>query len=282
MDLAHASVIPQKHADLFARYGNQIGHDGMLLMIFSFGAGGAVLVAFGAFYDSFTLAAAAGVALEFAMGLLHTDYGVHIVGPIHQSDCVIPLCLVATHGLFRVRNVIRAESLLRVAAFAGGTICLAGVVFLTVHLAEMHDITRAHYRVSEFLREQTHPADTSKVVMIAPSYLRVIDLIPELRRPGSWVNGWLRPRPDLSDDLIVLTVEPDPSRLTLARVDIPMTPEAGRASPIDVPSGSAEWADKTWLAVQESALAGRIRARFPERRMFKLMLDPDAKVVPIP
>jgi hypothetical protein len=207
---------------------------------------------------------------------------VHIVGPIHQSECVIPLCLLATHGLFRVREAIRADSLLRVAAFAGGTVCLAGVVFLTVHLREMHDITRAHYQVSEFLRDQTRPTDASKVVVIAPSYLRVLGSIPELRRPGSWVNGWLRPRPDLSDDLIVLTVEPDPSPLTLSRIDIPMSPEAARANPIDVPSGVYEWPDKKWLAKQESALAGRIRARFPERRMFKLMMDPDAKVVPIP
>jgi hypothetical protein len=277
------SVFILRREDPFmVRFANQVPHDGMLLVLFSFGLIGAVLVAFGTFVDAFTICTAAGVVLVFVMGTLHTDYGVHNVGPMHQSECVVPLCLLVTHGLFRVHEWL-GKRLVDVVAIGGGAVCAAAVVFLSVHLSELHEQTVAHHDISEFLRNGTNPSDASKVVVIAPAYLRVYQSVRRYQAAGSWFNGWPRPRPDLSDDLIVLTAEPDPSKLSIPRTNLPLSPEAARATPVPgIPIGENEYARKDFLAAEESALAGRIRAKFPERRLFKLMMDPGITLVPIP
>ena len=281
--LDRSVVIIRNPDPLIVRFANQFSHDGMVLILFSFGLIGIALVALGTICDAFTLATAAGVVIVFFLSLAHNDYGVHIVGPMHFSECVLPLCLLVTHGLFKVHELLKLPRLAEVIALTAVPICIASLVFAGVQLRELHAQTRGHYEIDDFLKTTTHATEASKVFVIAPHYLRIFNSVPQYRVAGSWHNGWPRPRPDLSDDLIVLTAEPDPSLLTLARASLPLSAEAARAVPIpNIPIGTKEHKDTALLAIEESALAGRMRARFPERRIFKLTVGNGLELVPIP
>lgn len=276
------SIVFPRHSEA-TRFANQIGHNGMVLLIFSFGLVGAAVAALGTPRSRFSALLAAGIACVFAIGLLHQDYGVHIVGPMHQSESVVPLSLLATFGLFGVARRIGDASPIRITALAGGTIVLGSLAFLSVHVPELHTYTRAHHEITRFLVEGTNAAPDHKVVVIAPHYLRVMHSVPSYKEAGTWQSGWSRPRPDLSDELIVLTVEPDPSVLTVPRETLPMSPEASRATPMTgAPIGAAEYHhNREFLRTAEAALAGRINARFPDRAIYKLVLQPPAALVRI-
>lgn len=134
------------------------------------------------------------------------DHGIHIVGPIHYSDCVVPPAIVAVHGIKRLALLPSIGS----AAVVGplvGALTLGILPFSIVQLNALHNQARVQEEVHEFVAtslahgEGEHSAGT-KSIMLVPPFHRVWLAVPELARNGTWVHEWQRPRPDFQDDVI--------------------------------------------------------------------------------
>ena len=48
--------------------------------------------------DHFTRLLGLGVLTDLLLALFHTNMGLHSVGPIHYSECAVPLTVIAVHG----------------------------------------------------------------------------------------------------------------------------------------------------------------------------------------
>jgi hypothetical protein len=139
------------------------------------------------------------------LGLFHDNYGVHLVGPIHYSECAVPLTLIAVHGLQRITRAWRS------AGFAPDMPIAVAVVWLLVGLVPFDALHSAALREQAMIQalvydriEQQIPADQRPAILFAPKFAEVwLDMTP-LAEVGSWVFEWRRPRPDFNDDIMIL------------------------------------------------------------------------------
>jgi hypothetical protein len=235
---AHADMFTGAHRSPFAflsdpgvlwsRLGNNVAYNAAMLALWFLGPLGVVAVAVGAGVDRFTRALGLGVVCNLALGLLHDDAGLHIVGPIHYSESAVPLAVLATHGLARaaawlgrVATAARdadpdLRSLpVRVGVAGGIASVLALLVFTGWHARALHGQARIHAGI--FGRIEA--LDLQDAVLLAPYYGYVWRSIPAYRETGAWVFHWPPADPDRTANVIFAhQLEPELTADRIARL----------------------------------------------------------------
>ncbi len=191
---------------LWYRFGANTGYNTFMLAIWFLGPLGIVLFAAGVMTDRFTRLLGLGVVTGLGLTLLHTNMGLHSVGPIHYSELVVPLAIIAVHGLANLLRAARDHRIdpLPIASGVAVALLVGLGIFNVKHAAALQEqagIQAAVYQWVELSRPDPHGP---KVVVLAPQFGTTWIHLPGMARVGSWVFEWRRPHPDLSDDLVIL------------------------------------------------------------------------------
>jgi hypothetical protein len=88
---AGAVAAPQADVSWWKRFGGNTSVNVLRLVVWFGGPLGAGLCLVGALVDRFTRLLALSVVSVLALGAFHDNTGIHAVGPIHYSECVVPL-----------------------------------------------------------------------------------------------------------------------------------------------------------------------------------------------
>jgi hypothetical protein len=190
---------------MLERVGINMGFNFFRLAIFFMGPAGLLLVALGVMTDAFTRLLGLSVVSVLALALFHNNTGIHIVGPIHYSECVVPLTVLAVYGAYNLRAWLHEHGL----SFAVPASAL--VFVLVLELGTFNALHGSYLRRQAAIQDEiygwiAHNVDTSekKAVLLAPRFGQVWAANPEYMRTGAWVFEWRRPRPDYSDDVLIL------------------------------------------------------------------------------
>jgi hypothetical protein len=188
--------------NLWNRFGANVGYNILMLAVWFAGSLGLPLVAFGSNANRYTRALALGVVADLCLGLFHDDHGIHAVGPIHYSECVVPLAILALQGLHRAAEVGARANLapaLWAAPLVTGIIVGLGI-FDFWHGRAL----RAQADLQATIYDHLDSYHLSNAVVLAPAFSQVWSSQPALNLRASWVHEWRRPKPDLSDDVLIL------------------------------------------------------------------------------
>lgn len=191
---------------LWTRFGDNVAYNVFMLAIWFLGPIGLLLVAAGVRTDRFTRLLGACVVADLCLAFFHDNPGLHIVGPIHYSECAVPLTILATCGLATLLRGARDHHFdtRTVSAAIAMSLVLGLGTFTLVHamaLREQAKIQRGVYAAIEGAARK--PGDP-KAVVLTPWFFAVVGSIPAMRDVGSWVHDWRRPQLDLSDDVLFL------------------------------------------------------------------------------
>lgn len=186
---------------LWDRVGCNVTYNTVLLSLWFLGPAGFLLALFGATRDRTAGLLMAGVGLNLLGGLLHDDWGLHIVGPIHYSESVVCFALAAALGLLHLPAWARSHHFDPRPAAAGLLALLLGVgtVFSAWHLRALHIMVRPQVLAYGVLDEQLQNA-----VVLAPRFEQVWKTIPALRRYGSWVFAWRGISPRAEENVVIM------------------------------------------------------------------------------
>lgn len=205
----------QNHKDvtspsLWARFGDNVSYNAFMLAIWFLGPLGLGLVAAGVLTDRFTKLLGATVVADLCLALFHDNSGLHIVGPIHYSECAVPLTIVATHGLANAvhgarRHLFDARTV--VASIATALVLGLGTFTLMQALA-LRDQARIQRDVYAAIEMAVRDPGGRKAVVLTPWFFAVTSSVPAMRDLGTWVHDWRRPRLDLSDAVLFLRNDP--------------------------------------------------------------------------
>ncbi|HEX9477954.1 MAG TPA: hypothetical protein VGA90_04300 [Methylomirabilota bacterium] len=190
---------------LWFRFGANMAYNTFMLAIWFLGPLGILLFTAGVMTDRFTRLLGLGVFTGLCLTLLHTNMGLHSVGPIHYSECAVPLTIIAVHGLANILRTAKAHHVdARSIASAVVVALVLGLgIFNLKHAAALQEQAGIQATVYDWV-ERTRPDSTGpKVIVLAPQFgatwVHLIGLTT-----GSWVFEWRRPHPDLHDDLVIL------------------------------------------------------------------------------
>ena len=191
---------------LWQRFGGNLSYNVLMLAVWFLGPLGLVLVAAGALTDRFTRLLGLCVIADLCLTLFHDNSGLHIVGPIHYSECAVPLTVIATHGLARLVSGARRHAFdaLRVAATLGVALAVGLGTLTFVQAAALRRqaaVQRHVYRAIE--REVADPGGRPAVVL-SPWFFAIVNAHPDLREIGTWVHDWRRPMVNLEDEILFL------------------------------------------------------------------------------
>lgn len=184
------------------RFGANLSYNGMMLGIWFLGLPGMLLAALGLTVSRKTIALGVGVLLVLGLALLHDDHGIHAVGPIHYSECVIPLTLLAVAGLRRSQAWLAEHRV----DWRRGMAVLALILPVTFgtfaywHGRFLHDQSLIHIGMYGILSE----AEERPAVLLAPQYSEVWSRLTRFSERGSWVFEWRRPNPGFLDEVLVV------------------------------------------------------------------------------
>jgi len=206
LDDPGAAVIDQESNALWYRFGANTGYNTFMLAIWFLGPLGLLLVAAGARTDRFTRLLGLGVLSALGLGLFHTNMGIHPVGPIHYSECVVPLTIIATHGLANVLRVARTHAVDRRILASGALVALlVGLgIFNLRQSAALQDQAGIQLVVYDWVDRIKPAPDDPPAILLAPQFGTTWVHLPGMARIGTWVFEWRRPHPDLRDDLVIL------------------------------------------------------------------------------
>jgi len=156
---------------------------------------GAVLVFFGVVRKKPEMLLVAALMLHALMGLLHDNDGVRVVGPIHFSEWVVYLTVLATLGLKRLKSFERDFNKEMLVALAICGVLVTGVVGFSLRVSNSW-----HAMFFDFV-DQNIPANA---IVMAPRNGYFWRTLPLGTHNGSWVFESRSPLPDLSDDILIL------------------------------------------------------------------------------
>ncbi|QSQ13521.1 glycosyltransferase family 39 protein [Myxococcus landrumensis] len=187
---------------LLERFGGNTSYNALMLGVWFLGPVGMLLVGVGASWDRLTKLLLLSVLSLLGLGLFHDNHGIHSVGPIHYSECVPALALVAVHGLKRLVDVARKAELPRATVMAGvlGALVVGLGILGTRNALALREQARIHESMEAFLSG----AGLGRAVVLAPQYGVAWNQVPAFREVGSFVFEWAPPRPDQDQDVIVL------------------------------------------------------------------------------
>jgi hypothetical protein len=213
--LLPARFASQEHVDvvshsLWARFGDNFSYNVLMLAIWFLGPVGIALVAAGAASERFTRLAGATVLADLALTMFHDNSGLHVVGPIHYSECAVPLTVLATYGLRNLLQFVPADGVARtIGAFA--VAIGVGLPIVTVMqgmaLRQQAEVQRIVYTSVE--RAVGAQGQTARAVVITPWFFAIVNAYPDLRSVGTWVHDWQRPEIDLRDPILYLRDVPN-------------------------------------------------------------------------
>jgi hypothetical protein len=201
---------PQYEFNLWVVFGSNSAFNLMRLCVFFAGPIGVVLVGLGVLTDRFSRLLALGVLSVLALGLFHDNYGIHAIGPIHYSECAVPLTLLAIFGLANITRRTRTLNLdARVPAVtATFAVLLSCVGFDFVQSVALNDSAHIQADIYDDI-EAALPRERRPAVLLAPQFSAVWRTNPHHARRGSWVFEWRRPHPDFSDEVLILRSSKD-------------------------------------------------------------------------
>ncbi len=183
------------------RLGFNLGWNALMLAVFALGIPAIAAIVGGLDRGRpITLVLGAGALGGFLLCLAHDNTGIHSVGPIHLSEVVVIVVLLATAGLVRAFawlsrvGIAQASIAVVVAAYlaiACGVLCLTNLASL-----RMQATTQA--APDELLAE----LGVHHAVVVSLPFVVLIQANKEFAPHGSWVLEYPHPSPDLSDDVI--------------------------------------------------------------------------------
>jgi hypothetical protein len=191
---------------LWYRFGANVGYNTFMLAIWFLGPLGIALVAAGVMTDRFTRLLGLGTVTGLGLALLHTNMGLHSVGPIHYSELAVPLTIIAVHGLVNLLRAARAHRFdpLPIASTAAVALVLGLGIFNVKHAAALQEQAGIQAVVYDWVERSRPDAQGAKVVVLAPQFGATWLRLPGMAQVGTWVFEWRRPHPDLRDDLVIL------------------------------------------------------------------------------
>jgi 4-amino-4-deoxy-L-arabinose transferase-like glycosyltransferase len=187
--------------------GHNPGHAAFLLAIMALGPAGSILAAIGLEKRPVLTALAAGVLLRLGLTLFYDDAGIHTVGPIHFSETLPALVLLAASGARRAwRALGRWRALDPLPATAGLVYVVAGLgIFTIVHGFGL----RTHASNSALIYGTVAMEDIHDAVIVAEQPLALFEAHSILQDTGSWVRWLPPPDPYLRDDVLYANAEAD-------------------------------------------------------------------------
>jgi len=206
LDNPEAAVLDSLSNSLWYRFGANMAYNTFMLAIWFLGPLGLILFAAGLMTDHFTRLLGLCIATELTLALFHTNMGLHTVGPIHYSECAIPLTIVAVHGLDNITRWARlhlpAPSIVA-SVVAGALVIGLGIFNLTQALA-LKDQAGIQSAIYGWLDDSLYDPAGRKAVVLAQQFGVTWSHLPGMARIGTWVFEWRRPRLDLDDNVLVL------------------------------------------------------------------------------
>ena len=191
---------------LWQRFGDNFSYNLLMLAVWFLGPLGLVLVAAGAMTDRFTRLLGLCVIADLCLALFHDNSGLHIVGPIHYSECAVPLTIVATHGLDNLARAARryTEDAARLVAAVGVALALGLGTFTFVQGCALRQQAAIQQTVYEAIERGVRDSAGRRAVVLGPWFFAVSNAYPDMREMGTWVHDWRRPRLDLDDEVLFL------------------------------------------------------------------------------
>jgi hypothetical protein len=193
-------------SSLWTRFGDNVTYNLLMLAIWFLGPLGIALVSTGVLANRFTRLLGACVAVDLCLAFFHDNPGLHIVGPIHYSECAVPLTVIATYGLFTIVGAVRRWQLDErpVLAMAAVPLTLGLGIFSIVQALALREQALVQHTVYRVIEDAARKGTGAKAVVLTPWFYGITSAIPRMRETGSWVHDWRRPQLDLSDDVLFL------------------------------------------------------------------------------
>jgi hypothetical protein len=183
-----------------------LGFNLLMLAVFFLGPLGLVLLAAGMRAGGATARVLSiGVALHLGFALLHNNTGIHSVGPIHYSDTIVPLTLIAVVGARALLERLEQSPVAKRRAIVG----LAAYLFLAL---PVFNVVQGG-SLLEQARNQAAPLDAlasarlTNAIVVAPQFAAYWRYHPGRARWGSWIFEFPPPDPFLRDEVLVLSRE---------------------------------------------------------------------------
>jgi len=195
---------------LWTRFGSNLAYNLLMLAVWFLGPLGLILVAAGVMTDTFTRLLGLGVATALLLTLFHTNVGIHTVGPIHYSECAVPLTVIAVHGLANLVRGARAHGLdPRPLACAFALAIVVGLgIFNVGHAFGLRDQARVQQDVYDWIERGVRASTKDQAVVLAPQFAEIWSRVPWMREVGTWVFEWRRPRLDLTEGVLIVHDRP--------------------------------------------------------------------------
>jgi len=188
---------------LWRRFGANSSYNLLMLVIWFAGPLGAALAGIGFGADRFTRLLGLGILCNLGLGLLHDNFGLHLTGPMHYSECAVPLTVLAVHGLARTKRWCeeRAIPLSTVSSVLVGALSLSlGTFTLGQSMA-----LRRQALIQQEIYGFVDSAGLTNAIVLAPPFGTLWqNSAGDYRRTGSFVFEWRRPKPDWSDNVMIL------------------------------------------------------------------------------
>ena len=194
---------------LWQRFSVGVADNLLLTLCWCLSPLGVALLALGVAASPLTLLLFLGFLLRLALPLLHDVISIDNVGPIHFSEAVVPLLLIAAHGATRLWRWLRARGINPAPGFAVGAtgLCLSLLCLAVTQLAALHRQVELPARIYQAVEDAVAAQPGSgRAVVLAPFFDQVAQSAPggPLSRTDGRVYDWRKPRPDFSDDLLIL------------------------------------------------------------------------------
>ncbi len=196
---------------LWERFGLNVINNIFLLNVWFLGFIGTISFVFGVKTDWFSKVCAYAILSVISLGLLHDDHGIHSVGPIHYSECVLLLVVICVNGLKRIWELLPDQANFR------GTFVAIICLFLSIGLTSftgkywksLEKQAIMHKGIFDFITEQHQdilkrldlPKDVPAIV-VAPKYLNLWVVKQENSDTGSFVYDWPMPSPEMSEQIL--------------------------------------------------------------------------------
>jgi len=191
---------------IWNRFGANAGFNLFMLIVWFLGPLGLILAALGALTDRFTRLLTLGLAAVLGSALIQNNQGLHIVGPIHYSECAVPLTVLAVHGLANLRKWLaqRKISFRAPAAMLAAALALGLGTFIVWQGIALNRQAQNQKVIYGRIEKVVGQGAAQKSVVLAPRFRKVWENVPEFKNIGGWVFQWRRARPDLSDWILIV------------------------------------------------------------------------------
>lgn len=191
---------------LWVRFGANMAYNTFMLAIWFLGPLGVILIGAGVMTDHFTRLLGLGVLTDLLLALFHTNMGLHSVGPIHYSECAVPLTVIAVHGLANLLRGAREHrfDLTPIASAFALALFIGLGIFNVLHALALQEQARIQRDIYAWIDRSVYEPSGKKAVVLAPQFAAIWIQVPWMRQLGTQVFEWRRPRLDLSDDVLIL------------------------------------------------------------------------------